>query len=37
MKPVLAEKYVDVRRGPQTIAWYAFAVEPIVNRTMQLD
>ena len=37
MKPVLVEKYLDVRRRPQTIAWYAFAVKPIVNRTMQLD
>ena len=37
MKPVLVEKYFDVGRRPQTIAWHAFAVKPIVNRTMQLD
>jgi hypothetical protein len=37
MKPVLFEIYFDVGRGPQTIAWHAFAVKPIVNQTMQLD
>ena len=37
MKPVLIEKYVDVGCRPQTIAWHAFAVKPIVNGTMQLD
>jgi hypothetical protein len=36
-KPVLVEKYFDVQRRPQTIAWHAFAVKPIVHRTMQLD
>ena len=36
-KPVLVEKYFHVGRRPQTIAWHAFAVKPIVNRTMQLD
>jgi hypothetical protein len=28
MTPVLVEKYFDVGRRPQTIAWYAFAVNP---------
>jgi hypothetical protein len=37
MKPVLEEKYFDMGRCPQTIAWHAFAVKPIVNQTMQLD
>ena len=37
MKPVPVDKYFDVGRRPQTIAWHAFAVKPIVNRTMQLD
>ena len=37
MTPVLVEKYVDVGRRPQTIAWYAFTVKSIVNRTMLLD
>ena len=37
MKPVLVENYVDVGRLPQTIAWHALAVKPIVNWTMQLD
>jgi hypothetical protein len=36
MKPVLVEKYA-VGHHPQKIAWYAFAVKPNVNRTMQLD
>jgi hypothetical protein len=37
MKPVLVEKYFEVGQRPQTITWHAFAVKPIVNRTMQLD
>jgi hypothetical protein len=37
MKPLLVEKYVDAGRHPQTIAWYTFAVKPIVNQTMQVD
>ena len=37
VKPVLVEKYVDVGRRPQTIAWYPFAVKPIVNWKIQLD
>jgi hypothetical protein len=37
MKPVPVEKYVDVGRHTQTIAWHAFAVKPIINQTMQLD
>jgi hypothetical protein len=37
MKPVPVEKYFDVGRHPQTIAWHAFAVIATVNRTVQLD
>ena len=37
MKPVLVEKYVDVRRRPQPIARQTFHVKPIVHRTMQVD
>ena len=37
MKPVPVEKYFDVRHGPQTIAWHAFAVIATVNRTVQSD
>jgi hypothetical protein len=37
MKLVPVEKYFDVGRRPQTIAWRAFTVKPIVNRTVQLD
>ena len=37
VKPVPGEKYFDVGRRPQTIAWHAFAAKHIVNRTMQLD
>jgi hypothetical protein len=36
MKPVPVEKHF-VGRGPQTIAWHAFAVKPTVNRTVQFD
>ena len=37
MKPVLVDKDFDVGRRPQTIIWHAFAVKPIVNRTVELD
>ena len=37
MKPVPVEKYFDVGRCPQTIAWHVFAVIATVNLTVQLD
>ena len=37
IKPVPVEKYFDVGRRPQTIAWHVFAVMATVNRTVQLD
>ena len=37
MKPVPVEKYFDVWRRPQTIAWHVFAVIATVNQTVQLD
>ena len=37
IKPVPMEKYFDVGRGPQTIAWHVFTVIATVYRTEQLD
>jgi hypothetical protein len=37
MKPVPVEKYFDVGRRPQTIAWHVFAVIATVNWTVQID
>ena len=37
MKPVPVEKYFEMGRRPQTIAWHVFVVIATVNRTVQLD
>ena len=31
------KNYLNLRRGPHTIAWHVFAVIATVNRTVQLD
>jgi hypothetical protein len=36
MKPVPVEKYFDVGRRPQTIAWHVFTIIATVNRLVRL-